>query len=150
MQLTSPEFGDGGEMPWTVSAANENRLPTLEVKGLPTGTVSLAIILEDLDSPVGKITHWLAWNLPADTQRIDALAPAGKHQMGMSGFGKIGYVGPTPPEGRHRYQFTLFALDTRLALHQGSNRQHFDTALKGHILATAQLNGTIQRQASAQ
>ncbi len=145
MQLTSPDFSAGGELPWTMSAANENRLPTLEISDVPADAITLALMLEDLDSPVGPITHWLLWNLPPDTRRLDALSAPRAGRLGMSGFGKVGYSGPKPPEGRHSYRFTLLALSLRLDLAEGATRKQFDAAIRGHVIDTASLEGSIER-----
>jgi len=148
MRLTSPEFSDGGELPWTMSAANENRMPALELHEVPEGAESLALVLEDLDSPVGALTHWLAWNLPPDTTHLDALTFPAHGRIGLSAFGKIGYLGPTPPEGRHIYRFTLSALDRMLDLPQGATRKQFQAAAKNHVMAWATLEGSIERSGS--
>lgn len=145
MRLTSPEFSDGGELPWTASAASENRLPALDIHQVPAGTESLALVLEDLDSPVGALTHWLAWNVPPDTHHIDALSARQVGSIGRNGFGKIGYLGPTPPEGRHIYRFTASALDRILELPRGATRQQFEAAARGQVIATATLEGSLQR-----
>lgn len=150
MQLTSPEFYDGGTLPWSASAANENRLPTLDISAVPTQAKTLALLISDLDSPLGAITHWLIWNLPPDTHRLSATELPTSSAMGMSGFGKVGYLGPTPPEGMHHYQFTLMALDQTLPLKQGATRQQFDRASAGHSIAQAQLSATLERPQSAQ
>lgn len=145
MELSSPEFTDGGEMPWSMSAANENRFPPLNIDGVPPGTRSLALALEDLNSPVGGLTHWLGWNLPPDTGHLDALTWPPHAVVGMSDFGKVGYLGPIPPQGRHTYRFVLFALDTELDLPEGATRRAFDEAIDGHVIATAELEGSIER-----
>lgn len=145
MRLTSPEFSDGGELPWTASAASENRLPALDIQDVPAGTAALALVLEDLDSPVGALTHWLTWNLSPDTRHIDALSARQAGRVGTSTFGKVGYLGPTPPEGRHVYRFTLSALDRTLDLPRGATRQQFDAAARDHVIDTATLEGSLQR-----
>ncbi len=150
MQLSSPEFHDGGTLPWSASAANENRLPTLDIMGVPKNAKTLALLISDLDSPLGMITHWLIWNLPPATHRLSATDLPTSSAIGMSGFGKVGYLGPTPPEGTHRYQFTLIALDQSLSLKQGATRQQFDRASAGHQLDQAQLMATLERHQSAQ
>ena len=145
MQLTSPAFEDGGTMPWTASAPNENELPPLEIRAVPEEARCLAILMEDLDSPLGPVTHWLVWNLPADTSRVDALSLPAESRVGMDAFGKVGYLGPIPPEGSHRYRFRLLALDKALDLEAGATRSHFDEAATGHVLETADLVGVIER-----
>ena len=145
MQLISSEFSDGGELPWSMSAANENRIPPLQIYAVPETAASLAILLEDLDSPVGALSHWLVWNLPPKACSISAVDLPEGAVVGMNGFGKVGYKGPIPPEGRHIYRFSLFALDRMLDLDTGATRQQFDAATKGHVLETATLRGGISR-----
>lgn len=145
MRLTSPEFSDGTEMPWRVSANNENCMPPLNIHDAPSGTVSLALLLEDLSSPLGTVTHWLVWNLPPTTTHLDAITLPKEASVGLSAFGKIGYMGPTPPEGTHTYRFSVHALDTLVDLPAGSTRPVFDTAIAGHIIDTAELHGVVER-----
>jgi Raf kinase inhibitor-like YbhB/YbcL family protein len=145
MQLFSPAFEDGGKIPWRAAAPSENELPPLEIRDVPVEASSLAILLEDLDSPLGPVTHWLVWNLPATTSRVDALNLPGEGRVGMSAFGKIGYLGPVPPEGSHHYRFRLLALDTELDLESGATRSRFDDAAQGHVLETADLVGIMER-----
>ncbi len=148
MRLTSPAFEEGGPMPWSASAPNENRLPALEIQDVPEGARSLALILEDLDSPLGEVTHWLVWNLPPATERVDALNLPGAGRVGMDSFGKVGYLGPIPPEGLHRYRFRLLALDAELDLESGARRGQFEQASSGHVLDEAELTGEIERPVS--
>jgi len=145
MRLTSPAFEDGGRMPWSASAPNENRLPALEIRDVPEGARSLALILEDLDSPLGEVTHWLVWNLPSATERVDALSLPTEARVGMDSFGKVGYLGPVPPEGVHRYRFRLLALDAVLGLESGATRGQFEQAASGHVLDEVGLTGEIKR-----
>nr|WP_043740547.1 YbhB/YbcL family Raf kinase inhibitor-like protein [Thioalkalivibrio nitratireducens] len=132
-------------MPWSATAPNENRLPALEIRDVPEGARSLALILEDLDSPLGEVTHWLVWNLPPDTVRVDALNLPEQGRVGMDSFGKIGYLGPVPPEGVHHYRFRVLALDAELELESGGTRSQFDQAAAGHVLDEGELTGMIER-----
>ncbi|WP_025367331.1 YbhB/YbcL family Raf kinase inhibitor-like protein [Thioalkalivibrio paradoxus] len=132
-------------MPWSATAPNENRLPALEIRDVPEAARSLALILEDLDSPLGGVTHWLVWNLPPGTDRVDALNLPREGRVGMDSFGKVGYLGPVPPEGVHRYRFRLLALDAELDLEAGAPRNLFDQAAAGHVLDEAELTGVIER-----
>jgi len=149
MQLSSPEFNDGGALPGSASANRENRLPTLDIAGVPARAETLALLISDLDSPLGTITHWLIWNMPRDTHRLSATELPAHRAIGMSGFGKVGYLGPSPPEGEHRYQFTLLALDSSLRLAEGATRAQFDRASAGHIIERAELCGTLTREPNA-
>ncbi|MDZ7683874.1 MAG: YbhB/YbcL family Raf kinase inhibitor-like protein [Gammaproteobacteria bacterium] len=145
MQLTSPGFGDGERIPWRYSSPGANELPPLEISNVPAGARSLALVLENLDSPLGATTHWLAWNLPADTLHIDAVDRPESCVIGTDTFGKIGYTGPAPAEGRPRFRFTLFALDLEPGLPAGATRKQFDKAIEGHVIETAELTGYAER-----
>ncbi len=143
MKLTSPSFPDGGAMPVDVSARHANELPPLEIHDVPGDAHSLALLLEDLDSPLGEVTHWLVWNLPPTTQRVDSLNLPSQARTGMDAFGKVGYLGPVPPEGCHHYRFRLLALDAELDLQAGATRSQFEHAASGHVLAEARLTGAL-------
>lgn len=143
MRLISPAFRDGQAMPVEVSARDANELPPLEIHDVPGQARSLALILEDLDSPLGEVTHWLVWNLPPDTHRVDALHLPSEGRVGLDTFGKTGYLGPVPPEGCHRYRFRLLALDAELELEPGATRIQFDAAAEAHVLAEADLTGAL-------
>lgn len=143
LRLTSPEFADGAEMPWSVSANNENRMPTLNIHDAPTRTASLTLVLEDLSSPLGSVTHWLTWNLPPQIRHVDALQFPKEAIWGTTTFGKAGYTGPTPPEGAHTYRFLVHALDCKLNLPPGSSRPAFEDAIAGHIIDSAELRGIL-------
>ena len=149
MQLTSPGFNEGERIPWRYSAPGENELPPLEFWDVPRETRSLALVFENLDSPLGSAVHWLAWNIPPETTRISALERPANYTVGTGTFGKVGYTGPAPPEGRPRFRFTLFALDVELDLAAGATRQQFDEAIEDHVIKTAELTGYAERPGSA-
>jgi len=145
MQLTSPEFGEGEIIPWRHSAPGQNELPALDMTGVPDSARSLALVFENLDSPLGLVTHWLAWNIPPETTHIDAVNLPDDCRLGMDAFGKIGYFGPAPPEGRPRFRFVLHALDSPLELEAGATRQQLDAAIADHIIESAELTGYVRR-----
>ena len=103
----------------------------------------MALVVDDPDAPVGTFTHWLAWGIDpgADGLGEGQAAP----REGRNGFGTLGYAGPCPPRGRHRYIFRLHALDTELDLEPGAHRDELDRALEGHVLETAELMGGYER-----
>jgi Raf kinase inhibitor-like YbhB/YbcL family protein len=146
MLVSSPAFDDGDKIPWRYSGEGCNELPPLRIDGVPPETRSLAVIIEDPDSPLheGAVTHWLAWNLPPDTAEVDALRLPEAARVGMDSFGQTGYRGPNPPEGRHHYRFRLLALDMALELKSGATRVDFDRAASGHVLAEAVLTGIFE------
>ena len=137
--ITSPAFKAGGTIPPTFTCKGANQNPPLQFGGIPKEAKSLALIIDDPDAPGGLFTHWLVWNIgPANTQLGENSVPAGAAQ-GMNDFGRIGYGGPCPPSGTHRYYFRLFALDQKIDLSPGAKRGALEQALKGHILARGEL-----------
>lgn len=143
MRLSSSAFADGGRIPWRYTAPNANELPPLQIADVPDRARSLVLILEDVDSPLGTVTHWLAWNIPPDTRSLDAVNLPADCRIGTDSFGKVGYLGPIPPEGRHHYRFSVLALDTSLALEHGGTRPALERAMQGHVLDSATVGGIV-------
>lgn len=145
--LSSSAFSNNAMMPRQYTCDGNQALgviPPLAVAGTPSGTQSLALIMDDPDAPGGWV-HWLVFNIPPKTAVIEE----GKEPPGVSGknsWGTSGYGGPCPPSGAHRYVFTLYALDTELTLPGGSGKEELLQALKGHILSEAQLVGRYRRE----
>ena len=139
LQLTSSAFSYGDEIPRQFGYKNGNEEPPLTINGIPEGTKSLALIMDDPDAmgAVGKVwVHWVVWNINPDTKRFnDALE-------GMTDFGEVGYGGPAPPDKRHTYVFKLYALDTKLDLSNESTKADVEKAMEGHIIEQATLTGT--------
>jgi hypothetical protein len=154
ISLTSPAFGPGEPIPKEYTADGRNTSPPLLWDEVPAGTKSLALICEDPDAPSGTFTHWVAYNLPADTRQLGEGVPAKKTlpdgtAQGTNDFNKPGYGGPSPPPGRpHRYFFRLFALDAPLDLPAGATRRELTTAMEGHVLGTGELVGGYGRARS--
>jgi len=145
MILRSPGFAEGGIIPWRYSSPAQNELPPLEIAGVPEDARSLALVFENLDSPLGVVTHWLAWNIPPKTRYLDAVNLPPERCLGTDTFGKVGYVGPAPPEGLPRFRFVLYALDEMLELPAGATRRQLEEAIADHILARTELTGYAQR-----
>lgn len=150
-RLTSPAFSDGQPLPAVYTADGADVSPPLRWTGVPKGTLSLALVVDDPDAPAGTWTHWLIYDIaPATPMLPEAVGttgslPDGAHQ-GVNDFHKIGYGGPSPPPGPpHRYRFTLFALDTKVGLPEGGTREALFKAMEGHVLARAVLTGTYGR-----
>ncbi len=125
--------------------------PPVEISGVK-GAKSLAIIMDDPDAPLGVFTHWVIWNIPANTTTIPEGIPAAseiskpiKAVQGKNDFGKIGYAGPCPPSGVHRYRVKVYALDTYLNLNPGSTKKDLEEAMKGHILQFGEATATYSR-----
>jgi Raf kinase inhibitor-like YbhB/YbcL family protein len=143
--LTSTAFENGQEVAQRHTCDGDDRSPPLRWSGVPDGTRSLGLIVDDPDAPVGTFTHWLAWGIePAS----DAL-PEGEAAPveGRNDFGSVGYRGPCPPPGHgpHRYFFRLHALDADLELEAGAGRKDLERALEGHVLEVAELMGRYER-----
>lgn len=139
MRLSSPDFDDGDLMPARFTAPDANALPPLQITAVPEQAHSLAIVLEDIDSPLGVVTHWMAWNIPPETGHLEAGSlPAGCCE-GLDTFGEHGYLGPAPVEGRHWYRFRLLALDIQMKLADGATRADFDKHIHGHVIDEAVL-----------
>ena len=151
LKLTSSDFSDGGEIPRECGYKNANVAPSMAIIGIPEGTKSLALIMDDPDAmgAVGKVwVHWVVWNIDpttlehfqastTQTPEIEALTDAG-----MTDFGEVGYGGPAPPDKRHTYVFKLYALDSKLDLPDKSTKADVGKAIEGHILEQATLTGT--------
>ena len=149
--ITSSAFEDGGLIPAKYTCDGANISPPLQWQGVPEGTKSIALISDDPDAPMGTWVHWVLYNLPADTEELhenvppDQTLPSGARQ-GVTDFGRVGYGGPCPPGGTHRYFFKIYALDTEIDLPAGAGKRELLNAIEGHILAQGQLIGKYKRQ----
>src|SRR5438067_6277966 len=145
MTIRSPAFHQGGDIPPKFTCDGSNTSPPLEISGVPSGAKSLVLIADDPDAPSGLFTHWLVWNIPPQTNSVtEGSGPKGV--QGTNDFGKLGYRGPCPPPGTHRYSFKIFALDRELDLRSGAKRSQVDAAMKGHVIAQGELVGRYARK----
>jgi Raf kinase inhibitor-like YbhB/YbcL family protein len=150
LHVTSAAFKDGEAIPVQYTCDGTNISPPLHLASVPAGTKSLALISEDPDAPGGTWVHWVLFNLPADTTRIEANIPATAElpngtKHGRNSWGKAAYGGPCPPGGTHRYFFKVYALDTVLPLKKRASARKLTKAMRGHILAQGHLIGTYSR-----
>jgi Raf kinase inhibitor-like YbhB/YbcL family protein len=145
MKLTSSAFAHGKSIPVKYSCEGRSVNPPLAISDVPPGTKSLALVVDDPDAPFGTFVHWLAWNILPGTKQISE----GARNIGPEGVNdarRIGYTPPCPPPGpAHTYRFKVYALDTNLDLKAGANRVQLENAIKGHILAQAELDGEFGR-----
>jgi len=149
--ISGPSFQNGGNIPKKYTCEGADVSPELHWTAPPAGTQSLALIADDPDAPVGTWTHWVLYDLPAQTTslpegvpKMDELASGGR--QGRNDFRKIGYGGPCPPAGKpHRYFFKLYALDKKLDLKSGAGKQELEQAMQGHILGQTEVMGKYQR-----
>ena len=146
LQLTSAAFAHEGTIPEQYSKQGGNVSPQLSWTGVPEGTSSLVLIAEDPDAPSGTFVHWLVYGIPPDVHSLDERQPqnpvlANSARQGLNGYGEIGYGGPKPPGGTHRYYFRLFALDTDSDLPIELTRDELEGVIQGHIIEQAELMG---------
>ena len=149
-QMSSSAFKDGAMLPVRYTCQGDGVSPPLTWAAPPRGAWSLALLCEDPDAPGGTFTHWIVYNLPATIRQMPEAVPAvsslknGAIQA-CNDFGGIGYGAPCPPSGTHRYFFRLYALDSKLGPDIAMNRARLLQAMKGHILAQAELMGRYQK-----
>ena len=145
MTITSSAFQQNDSIPraYTCDAGNTN--PPLLIENVPQGAKSLALIVDDPDAPGGTWVHWLIWNIDPSTKEIAGHSVPLRATEGTTSFGKPGYGGPCPPSGTHRYFFKLYALDTMLNLFPETDKAAFESAIKGHVLDSAELIGLYRR-----
>ena len=145
IQLTSSAFKEGGDIPRRHTCDGEDLSPSLSWTGIPAGTHSLALIVDDPDAPRGDWVHWVLVDLPSDLEGLpEGVSGAGTD--GKNDFGRLGYGGPCPPRGtNHRYYFKLYALDQTLGLKPGATKVDVEIAMAGHILVQGQLMGRYGR-----
>lgn len=151
MNLSSPSFTNGGDIPRKFTCDGADVSPQLEWTDAPPSAKTFALVADDPDAPVGNWNHWTIWNIPANVKGLpegvakEAGLPDGT-QQGLNDFHKPGFDGPCPPQGKpHRYYFKLFALDTKLDLKPTAAKKDLEAATKGHVLAQAEWMGRYGR-----
>jgi Raf kinase inhibitor-like YbhB/YbcL family protein len=156
MRLTSPAFTDGSVIPDKYTQAGQSISPELDWTNVPPGTVTFVLLFHDPDVALQKktddVTHWIAWNIPGTSTKLEegikegATLPDGMIQ-GKNTRGNNAYMGPgapaTAPE--HHYTFELFALDTKLDLGPDTPRADVINAIQGHIVGKAVWEGRFHR-----
>jgi len=150
MQIKSSAFKSGARIPAKYTCDGVDVSPPLAWGKLPAGTKYLALICDDPDAPMGTWVHWVIYDIPANITSLPEKLPPLKEvtngaKQGMNDFRAIGYGGPCPPSGEHRYFFKLYALDGPTGLKPGATKAQLLAAMKGHILAEAELVGKYKR-----
>jgi Raf kinase inhibitor-like YbhB/YbcL family protein len=138
VSISSPSFKHLDLIPDEFTCKGSGTNPALVIAGIPEGTKSLALIMEDPDAPGKIFDHWIVWNIPI-LSKIDANSVPGIE--GVNGKGKLGYTGPCPPSGTHRYFFKVYCLDTMLNVKKGSDKSALQKAMEHHIVAYGELIG---------
>ncbi len=151
MELLSTAFEAGGHIPGKYTCDGDDLSPPLSWIDAPPQTKSFALICDDPDAPSGLWVHWVVFNVPGESRELAENLPPqttlanGVHQ-GRNDFHKIGYGGPCPPRGEHRYFFQLYALDNKLELKSGASSRDVLKAMAGHILAESRLMAKYKRR----
>jgi Raf kinase inhibitor-like YbhB/YbcL family protein len=148
MTLNTNAFLDTGALPVLYTCDGKNISPELSWANAPAKTVNFALTLVDKEALSGKFYHWLIFNIPKTTTTLTegiAKLPAGA-LIAKNSFANLGYNGPCPPHGTaHTYIFTLYALDTKLAIPGGATSDELSKALSNHIIAKATLTAVYSR-----
>lgn len=151
LKVTSSAFQNGGVIPSKYTADGADVSPPLKFEGIPTGARTLALICDDPDAPHGTWVHWVLYNLPATVHELPEHVPTQQTlsngaEQGVNDFGKIGYGGPAPPSGTHRYFLKVSALNVKLDLPAKATKAQLLKAMNGHILAQGELMGKYSRK----
>ena len=148
--ISSTAFSNGSLIPPQYTCDGANISPPLQWSGLPPSTKALALIVDDPDAPAKTWVHWVLYDLPGSRSGLpenvrpqEKLPDGGK--QGTNDFKKIGYGGPCPPSGTHRYFFKLYALDTETSLNPGATKDELLKAIEGHVVAQGELVGKYKR-----
>ena len=149
--VTSSAFGEGDRIPSDFTCDGVNMSPPIEWSGVPANTGSLAVIVDDPDAPSGNWVHWLVYDLSPSLTQLPAGIPKGERLsggglQGRTDFGALGYGGPCPPKGTHRYFFKVYALDAMLNLKPGVTKADLLKAMEGRILGQGELMGRYSRK----
>jgi len=143
LRITSPVFQNREIIPAKYTCDGVNVNPPLSIEGIPEGTRSLVLIVDDPDAPMETWDHWIVWNIPP-VEKIEENSVPGIE--GLNDFNKHSYGGPSPPSGTHRYFFKVYALDTKLDLNRNSRKEDVERAIEGHILAKGEIVGLYRRR----
>jgi len=143
LSVKSSAFESGKLIPKKYTCNGQEINPPLTIEGVPKEAKTLVLIVDDPDAPSGTFDHWVVWNIPASMGKIGENNVPGIE--GMNGARQIGYFGPCPPSGTHRYFFKVYALDTELSLAVGSKKRDVEKAIQNHVLAKGELMGIYSR-----
>jgi len=149
-RLESTAFANGQPIPAKHTADGRDVSPPLAWSGAPAAARAFALVCEDPDAPRGTWVHWVVYDLPSSVEKLpEGVAPAPKlpdgGAQGKNDFGRLGWGGPAPPSGTHRYFFRLYACDGLLRLPSGASAPELRRAMEGRVVATAELMGTYSR-----
>ncbi len=148
--LSSPAFEYGEYIPSIYTCMGKDISPPLRWNGVPPETECIVLICDDPDAPMGTWVHWVIYNIPPDSKGLPEGVPRIKRLkdgslQGLNDFRKIGYGGPCPPGGVHRYFFKIYAVDKMLKIGPGASKRKVLELIKGHIISKGELMGKFRR-----
>jgi len=150
--VSSPAFKHGDFIPLEYTCDGSDVSPEIVIENVPTNAKSLVLINDDPDAPMGTWDHWILYNIPASNKVVipKGIKPEKEFPNGMrhgiNSWGRLGYGGPCPPSGVHRYFFKAYALDVVLDIPPGATKQKILKAMEGHIIAQGELMGKYSRK----
>jgi Raf kinase inhibitor-like YbhB/YbcL family protein len=142
LSLSSSAFQQEDYIPKKYTCQGAGINPPLTIKGIPENTRCLALIMEDPDAPVNIYDHWIVWNIPPTDTIPENTIPG---LEGTNSSGKIGYIGPCPPSGTHRYFFKMYAVDSLLEVEKGVVKSELLNVLQHRVLAYGELIGLYKK-----
>jgi len=151
LEMESASFANGKFIPAKYTGEGEDISPPLKWSGVPEETKSFALICDDPDAPMGTWVHWVVYDIPPEVRELQENVPDSETLdngavQGETDFRKIGYGGPCPPSGTHRYFFKIYAVDKLLKIGPGATKKKVLDAIKGHVLDSGQLMGRYKRR----
>lgn len=145
-ELQSSAFPAGGIIPAEYTCDGQDSRPPLTIRGVPPDTKSLAIVMYDPDAPGGTFVHWVAWNIPPETKELPVGPLPEGIKEGVNSFRSVGYQGPCPPSGTHRYIWRLYALRKILTLESNTTREQLETAVNTYVITQTELMARYTKQ----
>jgi Raf kinase inhibitor-like YbhB/YbcL family protein len=142
LKIGSSAFSNKEDIPQKYTCEGENINPPITIENIPSGTKSITLIIDDPDAPHGTFDHWIIWNIRPTKMIVENTAPGIE---GKNSFGTTNYNGPCPPEGKHRYFFKVYALDTLLNVNAGADKKAIEKAMEDRILAKGELVGHYKK-----
>jgi len=146
MNLSSSVFTNGETIPEKYTCDGEDISPVININGVPKNTKDIVLIFDDPDSPSGTWTHWTIWNIPPETNQIKENSVPDGVTEGMTSFGNIGYGGPCPGSGVHRYFFKIYAMDKVVNLDRGASIEELEKEIEEGVIDKAEIMATYGRK----
>ena len=151
IDISSVAFAQGQPIPAEYTCDGKNVSPPLRWANVPAAAKALALICDDPDAPRGTYVHWVLFDLQPAVRELPAGVPTTERlqngaRQGKHSGGRVGYTGPCPPSGTHRYFFKLYALDRALELKGTPTKDELLAAMEGHVIGRGELMGTYSRQ----